>query len=45
MNLTLFILEYVPSIEMINKLSNLPITTGVATKTVITTVCAATVAL
>jgi len=44
-NLTLFIREHVPSIERLNKLSNLPITTGVTKKTVITTVCAATVTL
>jgi len=44
-NLMLFICEHAPSTERINKLSNLPITTGVTTKTVITNACAATVTL
>jgi len=43
--LTLFIREHAPCTERINKLSNLPITTGVTTKTVITNVCAATATL
>ena len=44
-NLTLFIREHAPSPERINKLSNLPIKTGVTTKTGITNVCATTVTL